>query len=164
MAAESPAFLPPDHDHQRCLKSMLARAEQVCRERGGRLTPIRRQVLELVWSSHQAVGAYQISEQLARQGGSPAPMTVYRALDFLLEHGLIHRLPSRNAFVGCPDPGAHASTQFLICRGCRAVAEIHAPGLGATIRDAAAQAGFEVEQRTLEVEGICRHCRQREGS
>ena len=102
----------------------MHRAEERCRTQGGRLTPLRRRVLSLVWRSHRPVGAYQLRDQLAETGGSPAPMTVYRALEFLLQHGLIHRLQSRNAFVGCSEQQAHAGGHFLVCRCCDNVAEI----------------------------------------
>ena len=108
------------HDHRHCLKDALDRAAALCRDRGVRLTPIRRRVLELVWSGHRPLGAYDILDALQAERRGAAPPTVYRALDFLREQGLVHRIESRNSFVGCPDPDTPHGGQFLICRTCAA--------------------------------------------
>src|SRR5882724_8224269 len=92
------------HDHQHCIDDALVRAATICAQSGGRLTPLRRRVLELVWHSHAPVGAYDILDALRRDGRPAAPPTAYRALEFLLGHGLIHRIESLNAFVGCAQP------------------------------------------------------------
>src|SRR5947208_16976337 len=89
-------FLAPDHDHGRCSTDAMAIAEAQCAERGQRLTPIRREVLAALLDSHQPVGAYEIMERLAPSGPRPAPITVYRALEFLRENSLVHRIESRN--------------------------------------------------------------------
>ena len=92
-----------EHDHGRCLSAALIQAQTLCKAHGARLTTTREAVLRLVWQSHKPVGAYHIIEQLsAEQGKQIMPPTVYRALDFLLTQGLIHRIASLNAFVGCP--------------------------------------------------------------
>ena len=98
-------FLSSGHDHGHCLANALQYATAVCTERGARLTPVRQRVLEIIWQSHRPLGAYAILEVLSAEGHSPAPPTVYRALEFLLTHGLVHRLSSLNAFVGCTRPG-----------------------------------------------------------
>jgi Fur family zinc uptake transcriptional regulator len=116
------AYQPHDHDHGHghCIASALAEARGLCQEKGVRLTPLRDKVLELVWQSHQPVGAYEVLAELGRQEDCPAqPPTVYRFLDFLLEQGLIHRLSSMNAYIGYPHPGEHHHSCFLICEGCR---------------------------------------------
>src|SRR5215510_9106697 len=92
-------FPGPDHDHDRC--SSDAMAEALCARRGQRLTPIRRKVLATLLSTHKPLGAYEIVERLALKGPRPAPITAYRALEFLRENGLVHRIESRNAFVAC---------------------------------------------------------------
>jgi Fur family transcriptional regulator, zinc uptake regulator len=91
-------FADASHDHQRCVKRAFAEAEQICLEQGQRFTTIRRKVFELIWQQHKPIGAYQILEDL-QQESRTAPPTVYRALDFLLNLGLIHRIASLNAFV-----------------------------------------------------------------
>src|SRR5262245_4876474 len=113
-----PAFPRKGHDHDRCVTDALSAAEAVCARAGDRLTPLRRRVLELVWASHRPAGAYALLDRLREDGRGAAPPTVYRALDFLLERGLIHRIESLNAFVGCAHPGENHLVQFLICRSC----------------------------------------------
>ncbi|MDO6806861.1 transcriptional repressor, partial [Wenyingzhuangia sp. 1_MG-2023] len=75
-------------------------------------------VLELIWQSHKPVGAYELLPALANDGFNSAPPTVYRALDFLLDLGLVHRLHSLNAYVGCNHPGANHPVCFFICEHC----------------------------------------------
>src|SRR5215472_4772220 len=94
-------FPAPDHDHARCSADAMAHAEALCTERGERLTPMRRRVLETLAASHRPLGAYEIIDRLADSAPRPAPITVYRALDFLLANGLVHRIESRNAFIAC---------------------------------------------------------------
>src|SRR6478736_321088 len=116
-------FPAPDHDHGRCASAAIAHAEMLCAARAQRLTPMRRHVLEALLGSHRPLGAYEIIERLARHG-RPAPITVYRALDFLRDNGLVHRIESRNAFVACVHN--HLSGDlvvFLICERCGAVGE-----------------------------------------
>ena len=99
--SEIPAFARPRHDHDHCVANALAAAEQVCATRGLKLTPLRRRVLELVWAGHGPVGAYDLLQALA-EGDARAvqPPTVYRALEFLREAGLVHRIDTLNAFIG----------------------------------------------------------------
>lgn len=160
-AANSPEpgiFPPEDHDHRHCVAEALTNAERLCRERGLRLTQRRRRVLELVWMSHEPVGAYDILEAMSGDGRRPAPPTVYRALDFLMDAGLVHRLDSLNAFVGCRDPEHPHAGQFLICRVCRSVAELDDAELQRVVNAKVAQAGFRAEAQMLEIQGVCSRC------
>jgi Fur family zinc uptake transcriptional regulator len=156
MLATEPA--PTDHDHAHCIDDALGKAAELCVRRGARLTPLRRRVLELVWQGHSAVKAYELLEMLAREDRSAKPPTVYRALDFLMAHGLVHRLESLNAFIGCPQPEASHEGQFLICEGCGWVGEFEASEIRAAIADQAAGLDFAVDQQTVEVRGTCRQC------
>lgn len=158
MNAEASATPHTGHDHERCVTAALERAEAICEARGLRLTALRRHVLELVWAGHKPVGAYDVLDALAEAGRKAAPPTVYRALDFLMEAGLVHRLDSLNAYIGCPDPAHAHSGQFLICRECQSVIELDAGAINARIEQAAARAGFRAEQQMLEVRGVCEAC------
>lgn len=151
-----------DHDHAQCIDEALQRAADLCARRGARLTTLRRRVLELVWQGHASVKAYDLLAQLSNEDGSAKPPTVYRALDFLMAHGLVHRLESLNAYVGCPQPDASHMSQFLICNACGTVAEFEAAAIEAAIVEEAEDAGFTVEAQTVEVRGRCRHCGQPE--
>lgn len=157
-------FPPSAHDHAGCVDQAIRTAETLCRERGLRFTAIRRRVLELVWDSHKPIGAYDILESLASESGSAAPPTVYRALDFLIEAGLVHRLDSLNAFIGCPDPARKHAGQFLICRDCRTVAELGDTEIEQLVADKAAGLGFTAVRQMLEIEGLCDSCRSRSQS
>jgi Fur family zinc uptake transcriptional regulator len=152
-------FPATQHDHADCVRDALAAAEAGCQARGARLTPIRRRVLELVWASHEPVGAYGILDRLAAEGTRSVPPTVYRALDFLLEQGLVHRLERLNAYVGCAHrQGPHAA-QFLICTGCGRVAELDDPAIRSALLQGAKRRGFTVSRQTVELEGSCQDCR-----
>jgi len=148
--------------------TVLERAEALCQTRGVQLTPLRRDVLRLVLEAEAPIGAYALLDQLKASRAKAAPPTVYRALDFLLEQGLIHRLERLNAFMGCNEAleghGAnhdHAHDhphQFLICRGCGATREISDHGVAEAISAAAAKAGFSAARATVEIEGFCGKC------
>ncbi len=146
------------HDHQSCVADAMETAETVCRSRGTRLTPLRRKVLELIWSSHRPIGAYAVLGQLRDERETAAPPTVYRALDFLMEEGLVHRIQSLNAFIGCSEPDHAHSGMFLICGTCGDALEIEDERLDDSIRNAAQAHGFVLQRRVVEATGLCPGC------
>jgi Fur family zinc uptake transcriptional regulator len=148
------------HSHDP-LDTRIERAAQKCAAAGAKLTDIRRQVLTLILGSDEPVGAYHLLDQLKSDKANATPNTVYRALEFLREQGLVHRLERLNAFVGCVDGGEHAhhAAQFLICVQCGAVTELEDHGISDAVAAAAAAAGFTPHHATVEVEGICAACR-----
>lgn len=152
------AFEWARHDHHRCIADALRVADEVCDAKGARLTPLRRRVLELVWGEHAPVRAYDILDRLRDERSNAAPPTVYRALDFLLEQGLVHRIESLNAYVGCAVSHRGHGAQFLICRDCGRVAELDDDAIARDVEDAAARLGFKVERQTVEVTGLCPAC------
>jgi Fur family zinc uptake transcriptional regulator len=151
-------FPKSGHNHANCVASALERAEELCEREGQRLTELRKRVLELVWSSHKPIGAYAILAEL-KDGKAAAPPTVYRALDFLMERGLIHRIESLNAFVGCAQPGDDHIVQFLICTGCGNAAEVEDPRVTKAIGAIASDHGFTLQNRIVELAGLCAPCR-----
>jgi len=154
-------FPAPNHDHGRCASEAIAHAEELCAARAQRLTPMRRLVLEALLASHRPLGAYEIIEQLADRG-PPAPITVYRALDFLRDNGLVHRIESRNAFVACVHNHAgHDPTVFLICERCGAVGEAPGGAVAEALKASARAAGFVPKSPVIEIAGVCSHCRER---
>jgi Fur family zinc uptake transcriptional regulator len=172
-----PVFHAPDHDHQRCTADALAHAETLCAQRSQRLTPIRRQVLEVLLGSHKPLGAYEIMDRAAAGGGRlapsggrlapsgarPAPITIYRALDFLRDNGLVHRIESRNAFVACVHTHAAGDlVVFLICEHCGAVGEAASAAVADQLKSAARAAGFAPKAPVIEISGVCAHCQQHE--
>lgn len=153
------AFEHDPHDHDRCIAAALNKAETTCTKAGLRLTTLRRRVLELVWQSHVPVKAYDLLAILAKERHQAAPPTVYRALDFLQEAGLVHRIASLNAFVGCGEPAVGHMGQFLICTRCGTVAELDDRTVAHLIQQRATALGFTVSRETIEVEGRCSDCR-----
>jgi Fur family zinc uptake transcriptional regulator len=162
MAKKPTSAVAHDHDHRRCIEQAVAMASSICLNRGVRLTPLRRRVLELVWRSHRPVGAYELLGWLRAEDGRPAaPPTVYRALEFLLEQQLVHRIESLNAFVGCVDPSRPHSAQYLICRQCGEISELEDKAIAGAIGQQAHRHGFVVHEQTVEIHGLCRACAAR---
>ncbi|NWL79661.1 Fur family transcriptional regulator [Pseudomonas taiwanensis] len=158
ISAKAPLACRP-HDHSHCVANALAEADAICSRHGLRLTALRKRVLELVWQSHKPLGAYDILGVLTEEDGRrAAPPTVYRALDFLLDNGLVHRIASLNAFVGCNHPGESHQGQFLICRNCQTAIELEQSSISQAIVDSAKSVGFVVEGQTVEVVGLCASC------
>lgn len=152
------SFRATHHDHAHCTAELLTRAERTCERRGSRLTGQRRDVLDCVAQSHSAVGAYDIIERMASRGPRPAPITVYRALDFLEAHGLVHKIESRNAFIACTHPHDGNPAGLLVCERCGLVAEFDAPAAFANLEAAATEQGFQVHRRVVELSGLCSAC------
>ena len=149
------------HDHRRCIDEAMEAVESLCSARRLRFTALRRRVLELVWQGHRPVRAYDVLARLGREHRGAAPPTVYRALDFLLENGFVHRIESLNAYVGCAAPAERHVGQFLICTGCRSAAELDDSAIGAAIAQRAKEIGFSVTRATVEIAGLCPNCRAR---
>jgi Fur family zinc uptake transcriptional regulator len=149
---------PAEHDHKKCVSEALGTAEHLCVVRGVQLTPIRHQVLELVWESHKAVKAYELLDRIKPLQNTAKPATIYRALDFLIEQGLIHRVESLNAFVGCSSSGHQHEQLLLICKHCNEVEERLATEVMQALSQEFDQAGFIVHSKAIEVHGICVKC------
>jgi Fur family zinc uptake transcriptional regulator len=137
---------------------LLDRADALCRQRGARLTPQRRQVLAIVCDAQRPIGAYEILAALRALVPGAAPPTVYRALEFLVEQGLVHRLETLHAFVGCAHPDEPHAGQFLICRTCGAVSELEDALVSRSVQAAAAATGFRTEHPVVEISGRCARC------
>jgi Fur family zinc uptake transcriptional regulator len=152
-------FPTPDHNHAHCAADVIAHAETHCASNGQRLTPMRRKVLEVLAASHKPLGAYEIIDAVAPSGPRPAPITIYRALDFLIANGLVHRIASRNAFLACVHHHASgALVAFLICEDCGTVGEAPSDNVGDTITTAAHGVGFTPKMSVIEITGLCAHC------
>ena len=146
------------HDHAACVDQALAAAQARCADESLRFTPVRRKVLELLLREHRALGAYAILDLLRDAGFGSQPPVAYRALDFLSEHGFVHKIERLNAFVACAHPGQTHSPAFMICRLCDTVAETHSAHAKGGLGAAARAAGFQIEKTVVEAEGICPSC------
>lgn len=161
MTLLKPAFPAPNHDHGRCAAEALVHAEQVCARRAQKFTPLRRHVLQALLSSHRPLGAYELIAELARSMPRPAPITIYRALEFLMDNGLVHRIESRNAYLACAhDHDQAALVAFLICERCGAAGEVPAAPIADSIKAAAVASGFVPKLSVVEITGICAHCQK----
>ena len=147
------------HNHDGCIQSAVNHAISICSAKGTQFTELRKKVLECIWKNHEAVKAYDILEALESENyKNPKPPTVYRTLDFLQDLGLIHRLESLNAFVGCPTPGKKHQGGFLICQTCGSVEEINAMFIENELNNTITIKGFVPYQTTLEIHGLCLNC------
>ena len=151
------------HDHRNCQHQLLSEAKALCLKRNKRLTRRRLQVLEILLRSHAPMRAYEILACLNQTESAAmiAPPIVYRALEFLLEEGLAHRIESKNAFISCVHPGHHSGARFLICSGCEQVAELenHDP----MVITEAANLGFSIDHSIVEISGYCAECQKNGG-
>lgn len=149
----------PDRENKsdRAQRALLS-AEQQCADRGLRLTPVRRKVLEILLEDQRALGAYAILDVLREAGLGSQPPAVYRALDFLSDVGLVHKIERMNAFVACDHPSESHAPVFLICRVCDNVAEAHTALAEDSLGALAGAAGFQIERTIVEAEGVCPKC------
>ena len=143
------------------LTLILDRAENLCRRRGVRLTDQRKAVLRLLCESDKPLSAYELLDRMRDSVRNPAPPTVYRALDFLLEQGLVHKLESLHAFVGCTHPEHPHVSQFLICDDCGDVAEVEDPSIVNSLLAAGKTAGFHTKRPVVELRGTCAQCSEK---
>ena len=151
-----PAFAT--HDHAYCTSDRMAQAESHLAAKGQRLTPVRRRTLEILLEDHRAMGAYDVLNRLAAEGFGNQPPVAYRALEFLTDQGLAHRIRRLNAFTACMHPGEAHAAAFLICRTCHSVAETSAAPVLAALTKAATAIGFEIERSNIEALGLCPAC------
>lgn len=147
------------HDHQHCIDTALNAAERICKDQGLRFTASRKRVLKIIWDNHEAIKAYDILERLQQIDASAKPPTAYRALDFLLDNGFIHRIESLNSYIGCPNPEHVHHFQLLICEQCGLVKEMDNPQLAAQLESAATKHDFSIRHQVIEVHGVCQACR-----
>jgi Fur family zinc uptake transcriptional regulator len=149
------------HDHGTCVADGLAAAETRCEKKNLRFTPVRRKVLEILLQEHRALGAYTILDRLRAEGFGSQPPVAYRALDFLVAHGLAHKIERLNAFIACAHPGENHAPAFMICRLCDSVAEAHSAVAKGALGTAARAIGFRIERTVVEAEGVCPTCAEK---
>lgn len=146
--------------HEMCITDAIAKAEIICRDHNVLLTPLRLKILKLVWQNgHNVIKAYDLLEKLQKEDASAKPITIYRALDFLMANGLIHKLESQNGFIGCNHPTRQHNCAFLICNQCNEVAECcNNEKLIGAINAHIDPKIFHIKSVTLEIQGICANC------
>lgn len=157
------AFPAPEHDHGLCEKEAMERARKAFEAKGMKLTPLRQSVFEEIAGSHRTVGAYEVLENLAAKGERLAPISVYRAIDALVEVGLVHRFESRNAYFACRS-GHDMRQLVLACETCGRVAEVGGAQVFAGIDQASRTAAFSPRSAVVEVWGLCAACAAASGA
>lgn len=146
------------HDHGQCVATATAAAEARCAAENLRFTPVRRAALEILLGEHRAIGAYELLDRLHAAGFGSQPPVAYRALDFLVANGFVHKVERLNAFIACAHPSASHTPAFLICRACSSVAEAQAAPMRGALGDAARATGFQIERTVVEAVGLCPAC------
>lgn len=144
--------------HQHCIKTALKQAEDICSKAGSRLTTIRKRILELIWEDHGPVKAYDLLTKFQQEDPAAKPSTIYRALDFLFAHALVHKIHRLNAYVGCSSPDKDCPSFFLICTNCHNVTESHDVEYRDILSNISKTHAFKTTDATLEIEGLCRQC------
>ncbi|WP_051288656.1 transcriptional repressor [Brumicola pallidula] len=139
-------------------QSLLVKAKSYCKDKGARLTPLRERVYEILINQHSAIGAYDLLDELRKTENNAKPPTVYRALDFFLDLGLVHKVESTNAFMACHHFDSSHPVQFLICDTCGDVQEIQSAGVKETLEAQAEQNAFVILRQTIEAHGVCQKC------
>ena len=132
--------------------------KEYCKAKNLKLTPVRQKVFQLLVKEKSGLGAYRILDLLRDAGFNSQPPVAYRALDFLVEHGFVHKIESQNSFVACSDPGEHHSPIFMICKKCDSVSEATVSVPASDLSEALMATGFKVEQTIIEAEGVCSTC------
>lgn len=144
----------------RRLAKAVERASQAFTEKNLRFTKLRQDVFQEIASTYTSIGAYDILARLAEKGTRLAPISVYRAIDALIEAGVIHRLESKNAYFACRrlDHATGRRPIFLACERCNAVQEVDSEGIFDTIDRVSRAANFQPRVKFVEVSGLCRSC------
>lgn len=143
---------------------LIRKAEKLCEQRGARLTPARREVFEILAEQQGAIGAYDLLDKLKVAVPNAKPPTIYRALDFLQEHGFVHKITSSNSYVLCSHFDHQHPVQMLICEDCGAVQEIQSDGVYEALKKQAEGQGFQVSSQTIEAHGSCKDCLAQTGA
>ena len=140
-------------------KAFLKQAAAHCEAEGLRLTEPRRDVLAIIAAQDKPLGAYDILDALSQRMEKPKPPTAYRAIDFWIEQGFVHKIESLNAYVPCGTDHRHEGSQFMICDSCGTVMETHLCDLPAPLAEKTRVAHFELKRWNVELHGLCSRCR-----
>ncbi len=156
MAAAKPPTTA--HDHDACISRVLTEVDASSDLNHLKLTPQRRRALEILLESHKALGAYDLLERFQAEGLGSKPVTAYRALEFLIRNGFVHKIEGLNAYVACMHPAEFHHPAFMVCRNCRTVAEAESEPAKGVLGQAARAVGFTIDHTIVEAVGLCATC------
>lgn len=139
-------------------KTSISVFETYCKERGLRITEPRLLAHDIVNRADKPMSAYDILNHMGKTLSNPKPPTAYRALEFLEEHGFVHRIESLNAYVSCDVNHKHSGSQFMICDSCQAVEEVHLCSLPKKLDEKVQSEAFTLHHWNVELHGICQAC------
>ncbi len=157
--SEKENLLQRTHNHQTCMTRAIGSAEKICKDKGVRFTATRRRILELICSGHKAVGAYELLDLFHKEDPKAQANTIYRALDFLMEIGLVHKIESLNAYIGCLQAKKQHQTVILICTHCKNAFELDATSVYQSLYAMSEENQFTPTALTIELHGLCASCR-----
>ncbi len=147
-----------EHNHNNCISFALEEAQRICDTRGEKFTELRKEVLKIIWKSHRAVKAYAILSQLDPRIASVEPVNVYRALDFLCEQQLIHKIHMVKSYIGCSHPAEHNNCILFYCNSCHEVQELCQQNVRTALQNVCDKYDLNVVEQLCEIVGICRNC------
>ena len=142
------------------IEQPIKELEAYCKEHRMRYTPSRRMTLEIIVASSRPIGAYDVIEEMGKITEKPKPTTVYRAIDFLQQHGFIHKIESLSAFVACHAGHSHSGSQFIVCSDCGTVEEVHLCHLPKALENKVNDTGFKMDHWNTEIHGTCHLCQK----
>ncbi len=123
-----------------------------------RLTPIRLHIIHCLSEQSTPISAYELLDRLKIDNENMNIMSVYRSLDFLKSHGVIHKINTNNTYSLCCHP-SDALCQVFICQKCNQSFEVHSIDITNQLNALAAKSGFEIKQNKIELFGLCQSCR-----
>ena len=146
------------HNHEECISRSIVSLDQYCKKNGFNFTPVRKKVFEILLENHKAIGAYEVLDRLRQDGFGSQPPVVYRALDFLVKLGFVHKIERLNAFITCDYFGKCSIPIFLICRICKTVCETNSRMSHEKLFDGTTHLDFRIENSVIETVGVCPAC------
>lgn len=141
---------PSQHD----VTAIVERARSMAKQSGRRFTTIREHVYVSLLRAERPMKAYDIIDTLDGVGAQKPP-TVYRALEWLIEMGLVRRIATVSKFVAAPLDSSPHSIAYLLCRRCGQAEVIDIGAAGQSLRATAKAKGFQEDETVIELMGLC---------
>jgi len=137
------------------------RFEDYLQSRGMRNTEQRRNLIDVVFSSHEHFDADQLIEKLPRKGieGYVSRPTVYRALNEFVDAGLLRKFELEGRSVYEHDYG-YPQHDHLYCSKCSSLIEFQDDRMLEIRKQVASEHNFQDRSHRLIITGVCEPCRK----